>query len=93
MSVFIPMMNINVSIENLPQNGFRSLERHPNLALIMSNDITKAIRGYEALHHTSYHYDANTGEWVKSGHPTTNEDDNVKGAFEDIPTSKHAPSP
>ncbi|KAK5772014.1 hypothetical protein PVK06_048273 [Gossypium arboreum] len=84
-------------------------DRHPNLALITFNDITKAIRramntkltlsygtyvspiSYAALHHVSYHYDVNFGEWVKSSHPTTNDDDNVEGTFECILVPEHVP--
>ncbi|KAH1032122.1 hypothetical protein J1N35_044296 [Gossypium stocksii] len=46
---------------------------------------------YGELHHVGYHYDVNSGEWVKSNHPTANEDDNVEGAFEDILVPEHVP--
>ncbi|KAH1129766.1 hypothetical protein J1N35_001144 [Gossypium stocksii] len=74
--------------------------RRPDLALIMRLGIStfedspissNQPISYEALHHASYHYDANFGEWIKNGHSTANENDNVKGAFEDILASKHVP--
>ncbi|KAK5793774.1 hypothetical protein PVK06_034932 [Gossypium arboreum] len=57
--------------------------------LISSNQLIS----YEALHHPGYHYDANSDKWIKSGHPTTNEDDDVKSAFEDILITEHATQP
>ncbi|MBA0784938.1 hypothetical protein Gotri_026440 [Gossypium trilobum] len=105
--------------------------RHPDLSLIMFNEITKAIgRGmstnitlphgtylsyhfrrlgiithgdtpvtsnqpisYGAFHHTGYRFDVTSGMWVKSDHLVENEDENVEGAFEDIPAPEHVPSP
>ncbi|KAH1091978.1 hypothetical protein J1N35_019235 [Gossypium stocksii] len=46
-----------------------------------------------ALHHVSYHYNANSSEWIKSGHPVANEDDDTEGAFEDFPAPEHVPPP
>lgn len=48
---------------------------------------------YGAIHHVGYHFDANSGEWIKSGYPTTNENVDVEGIFEDIPSLEHVPSP
>ncbi|KAK5772043.1 hypothetical protein PVK06_048304 [Gossypium arboreum] len=48
---------------------------------------------YMALHHSSYHFNANSDEWIKSGLPTAHEDDDAEGAFEDVLTSEHVPSP
>lgn len=46
---------------------------------------------YGALHHVSYHYDANSGERIKSGHLAVNEYPDVESAFKDIPTPEHVP--
>lgn len=46
---------------------------------------------YRALHHFDYHFDANSGEWIKSGLSTAHEDNNVEGAFEDVPSPEHIP--
>ncbi|KAH1032126.1 hypothetical protein J1N35_044300 [Gossypium stocksii] len=78
----------------------------PDLALIMFNDITIGINtngdtpitsnqpiSYGALHHFGYHFDANSGEWIKSGLPATHEDDDAEGTFEDVPAPEHVSPP
>ncbi|MBA0784466.1 hypothetical protein Gotri_026677 [Gossypium trilobum] len=52
---------------------------------------------YDALHHARYHFDTTSDAWVKRDHQVENEDEDVEGVFEDIPTPepvlspKHAP--
>ncbi|KAK5825642.1 hypothetical protein PVK06_020499 [Gossypium arboreum] len=46
---------------------------------------------FGALHHAGFYFDANFGNWIKSG--ATHEDDHVEGPFKDASTLEHVPSP
>ncbi|KAH1040075.1 hypothetical protein J1N35_041818 [Gossypium stocksii] len=92
MSVFILMRNENVSIGILHQNNFGSLERKLGINTLGDTPISSNQPiNYGPFHHASYHFDVNSDEWIKSGHPTSNGDVVAKDIFEDILSPEHVP--
>ncbi|MBA0865494.1 hypothetical protein Goshw_012729 [Gossypium schwendimanii] len=46
---------------------------------------------YGALHHVGYHFEANTGMWIKRDHLVNNKDEDINAAFEDVPALEPTP--
>ncbi|MBA0562838.1 hypothetical protein Golob_007859 [Gossypium lobatum] len=70
---------------HLPSEGISTLRDSP---FISNQPIS-----YGALHHTNYHYDANSSKWMKGGNLVANEDDDDEGIFEHVPSPEYAPPP